>query len=262
MNAIDCCSRRARVAGLIVLAALSAGIMLGLVSPIAQDPAYHRFADQRAWLGVPNFLNVISNLPLVIVGGAGTVLVLRRTGQWPSSLRSAWGVTFVGVLLTGLGSAYYHLRPDNSSLVWDRLPMAIGFMGFLAAMIGDRVSLRAAAMLLAPFVAAGIGSVVWWWWTESRGAGDLRPYALVQFFPLVGGLYLAALLPGGRIGLRPVVFALAWYAGAKVFEVLDGPIGRMGVGDLAISGHTLKHIAAAAGTWWLLRGATPTSTTR
>jgi hypothetical protein len=32
---------------------------------------------------------------------------------------------------------------------------------------------------------AGLGSVLWWHEGEVRGHGDLRPYALVQFYPLV-----------------------------------------------------------------------------
>ena len=41
-------------------------IGLGFLPPIAQDPLYHAFADQRALLGVPHFWNVVSNLPFVL----------------------------------------------------------------------------------------------------------------------------------------------------------------------------------------------------
>jgi len=44
---------------------------LPLLPPIAQDPSYHQFADQRTLLGIPNFWNVVSNLPFVLVGTMG-----------------------------------------------------------------------------------------------------------------------------------------------------------------------------------------------
>ena len=42
-----------------------------LVPPILQDQSYHQFADQRTILGVPNFWNVVSNLPFLAVGAVG-----------------------------------------------------------------------------------------------------------------------------------------------------------------------------------------------
>jgi hypothetical protein len=49
---------------------------------------------------------------------------------------------FVGLQLTAFGSSYYHLSPNNSRLVWDRLPMTIAFMSMVAAIIAERISLR------------------------------------------------------------------------------------------------------------------------
>lgn len=39
-----------------------------LLPPVAQDLNYQLFADQDTWLGMPNFWNVVSNLPFVAVG--------------------------------------------------------------------------------------------------------------------------------------------------------------------------------------------------
>ena len=46
-----------------------AGLLL--LPPISQDQSYHQFADQRTLLGVPNFWNVVSNLPFIAIGAAG-----------------------------------------------------------------------------------------------------------------------------------------------------------------------------------------------
>ena len=121
-------------------------------------------------------------------------------------------VFFGGLLLTGFGSAYYHWEPGNARLAWDRLPLAITLMGLLAATIAERIGVKSGLWLLGPLVALAAGSVIYWHWTEQRGAGDLRLYALVQFYPLVAiPLMLwwlaprytrGARSPGGRGDLR------------------------------------------------------------
>ena len=115
-------------------------------------------------------------------------------------------VFFAGLLLTGFGSAYYHLEPNNERLVWDRLPLAGALMGLFAAVIAERIGVRAGLALLAPLVVVGLGSVLWWHGGEVRGHGDLRPYALVQFYPLVA-VPLMLYLFGPRYTLGGAVLA-------------------------------------------------------
>ena len=245
----------ARVLGFIALGIVALGFIFCL-PPIPQDQGYHAFADDRTMLGVPNFLNVVSNLPFVVVGVLGLGLLLRhdavrpdgpvleRAERWPLL------VLFVGVLLTGFGSSYYHLAPSNDRLVWDRLPMTVAFMGLFASVIGERIGVRAGAWLLGPLVWLGFVSVFSWQWGEHRQAGDLRLYALVQFYPLVAIPLMMYLFPARYTRARYVFVALAWYLLAKILET--GPVdsGIYDAGRL-VSGHTLKHLAAALGTFWL-----------
>jgi hypothetical protein len=218
-----------------------------LVPPIAQDPAYHRMADERPMLGVPNALNVFSNAAFLLVGlmGLATVLtprsgastpVVSRWERWP------YGALFAGTALTAFGSAYYHLAPGNARLVWDRLPMTLGFMGLLTAVIAERGSLRFAQRLFVPLLIVGAASVGYWYWSELRGAGDLRLYALVQFGSLLAILVLVLWTGGRDIDARYLMAGLAVYAVSKVFEWADAPIFALGG---VVSGHTLKHLAAA-----------------
>ena len=222
-------------------------------SPIPQDPAYHRLADGRAVFGIPNALNVLSNAPFVAVGALGA-WALRPAGvpfvdareRWP------WAVFFAGFGLTGFGSAYYHLAPDNTRLMWDRLPLAVALMGLFGAVVTDRLGVRAGLTLLGPLVAAGVGSVLWWHAGEVRGRGDLRPYAIVQFYPLVA-VPLMLWLYRGRYTLGgAVLVTVGVYGVAKVFEWLDRPILEAG---WIVSGHTLKHLAASGAGYaivWML----------
>ena len=148
-----------------------------LLAPIAQDPAYHDFADRRGLLGIPGFLNIATNLAFLAVGVAGMFLCAVRKNL---GARQAWLACFTGVTLVFFGSTYYHLAPDNGTLVWDRLPMSIGFMALSVAVLGDYINPRLEKTLLAPAIVLGLASVIWWHYT-----GDLRPYVLVQFLPLL-----------------------------------------------------------------------------
>jgi hypothetical protein len=246
-----------RVLGFLGLGVVALGLIFCL-PPIPQDQSYHAFADDRTMLGVPNLLNVASNLPFVVVGVLGLWLLLRhdvlrpdgpvleRAERWPLL------VMFAGVLLTGFGSSYYHLAPDNERLVWDRLPMTVAFMGFFASMIGERIGVRAGTWLLLPLVWLGFVSVLNWHRGEQRGAGDLRLYVFVQFFPLVTIPLMMYLFPARYTRSGDVIVTLAWYVLAKVLETgpVDHAIYEMGG---LVSGHTLKHLAAALGTYWIFR---------
>jgi hypothetical protein len=244
-------TRRARckLAGIFGFALLAV-TAVAFVPPIPQDPAYHLFVDQRTLYGVPNFWNVVSNLPFVIVGVLGLLLLMRQepvTGGLPE-LWPAYRIFFMGVLLTGFGSAYYHLDPYNETLVWDRLPMTLAFMAFFSIIVGEYLSPGLGRALLWPLVIVGVLSIVYWHITESAGRGDLRPYALVQFLPM-------ALIPMILLMFRPRLTGsgflwamIACYVVSKITEHYDAELfSALG----QISGHSIKHIAAAIGTLFI-----------
>jgi Ceramidase len=220
---------------LLVLTAASLGALL-LLPPISQDQTYHQFADQRTLLGIPNFWNVVSNIPFVVVGAAGL---------WQFHRDPAMIVLFFGILMTGFGSAYYHWSPSDRTLFWDRLPMALTFMAILAVAIEERVSTRAGAILLWPLLATGVLSLLLWRWT-----GDLRLYGWVQFFPAVALTLLFLLFSPKYVGTSYWIFAAAFYALAKLLEFYDRAIYSL---ISVLSGHTLKHLAAAAACLVILR---------
>src|SRR5437867_740343 len=245
--------RRVALIGALGLVAI---VALLLVGPIPQDPGYHDFADSRTFLGIPNFGNVVSNLPFVIAGiaGLGFVLNHRVGGEEAAFLdvaeRRAWLVVFTGVLLTGFGSAWYHLQPTTGRLLWDRLPMTLVFMALSSAQVMERISMRAGAVLLGPLLLSGFASLLYWASTESRGAGDLRLYALVQYFPIAAIPLMIALFPPLYTGSWNLAGVAGCYLLAKGFEVLDAPVLRA-LGGL-VSGHTLKHLASGLAVLWLL----------
>jgi hypothetical protein len=229
-------------------------VVMALVPPIAQDPAYHAFADRRTFLGIPNVLNVASNFPFLVVGAMGLAFLARdhRAGGSsafvPADDRRPYWPFFLGIGLTAIGSAYYHWSPSNATLFWDRLPMTLGFMALLASVIGERISRRTGARVLWPLLVVGAASTLYWHFTEQHGAGDLRPYGLVQFGSLLLVPLILGLFPARYTRTSVLVTAIAWYGLAKVFEYFDyGLLALVGV-----SGHTWKHLASAAGAYWIL----------
>jgi hypothetical protein len=149
------------------------------------------------------------------------------------------------VALTSLGSAWYHLDPSNATLVWDRLPMTLGFMGLFAALVCERVSVPWGHRLLVPLVAVG-ASTVWWW----ARVDNLVPYLVVQLYPLAAIPLLLALFPARYGRAEDLLLALGWYLAAKLAESYDGEVYRF-LGF--VSGHTLKHLLATVGAGWLVR---------
>ena len=221
---------------------------LFFLPPIAQPLEYHQFADSRLFLGIPNFLDVFSNLLFLIAGLYGLKLLFDpRHGREKALFESrqeivAYTLFFAASLLTCFGSVYYHLAPDNASLVWDRLPMTLMFGSFLSIVISERINQRAGFMLLPVLIVLGIFSVYYWYKTELMGAGDLRLYLLVQFFPAILILYMLFFLPSRYSLANRLGWVLVIYALSKVVEFFDRDIFGM---QQWLSGHTIKHLLAA-----------------
>jgi len=235
-----------------VLIALTILVTVGvfLAGPIPESGSYHDFADKRALGGIPYCLNVISNLPFIAVGIVG--LIMTGKSVVPRLVLLVYSALFAGVLLTGLGSAYYHIDPDNNTLVYDRIPMTVVFMSLLSATVSEYIDLKPGAALLGPLVFIGVTSVLWWHYTEIRGAGDLRLYVLVQYYPMLLIPLILWLFPSGRSARRGsyLLWVVIWYLIAKVFDVLDRMIYAF---TGFISGHSLKHLAAAVATFYLVK---------
>lgn len=210
--------------------------------PVSQNLKYHEFADDRTILGLSNFWDVVSNLPFLLVGVSA---FLRSTPGWHEQL-PGYRTFAVSLILLGFGSGWYHLDPDNQSLVWDRIPMAIGFMAFFTGVISRCFDQETGNKLLLPLVGFGLLSVLYWQASpEIIGADDLRPYILIQFLPFVLMPVMIVLFRNEKILRTQVAMVLGLYLLAKGLETLD-----TGVFDhFLLSGHTLKHLVAALATW-------------
>jgi hypothetical protein len=247
-------SRKTSLAMLIALAAIMV-LTCCMMPRVPQPQSYHQFADRRDFLGIPNFWDVVSNLSFAVVGIWGLVFLLRSGFSQKARLfideREQWPylLVFAGLLLTALGSSYYHLVPDNARLVWDRLPMTITFMSMVAAVITERISLRLGLCLLPILLVVGMASVLQWYWSETRGAGDLRFYAAVQAYSALVVL-LALFFPRRYTRVSDFGLVIGFYVLAKFLETFDKPVFTV---LHVASGHTLKHLAAAAAGYCILR---------
>ena len=238
--------------GLIIIAILC---LLGLVvvlivDPIAQHQVYHQFADQRQILTVPNFWDVVSNLPFLIVGLLGIKKLLEFRLKIIEEFKIAYYMFFIGITLVAVGSSYYHLAPTNQTLFWDRLPMSLAFMSLIAILIAEFVYLKVAKIMFWPVLILGALSVIYWIWTENAGQGDLRFYGLIQYLPMAS-IPVILLCFKSKFSQPSAYWKLfLCYLAAKLFEHFDKEIfSALGI----ISGHTLKHLVAALGLWILLK---------
>ncbi|WLB54573.1 hypothetical protein [Bradyrhizobium japonicum] len=225
-----------------LIGALSVLTLVALLAPALPASAWHtpHFVDTRTWLGLHNAGDVLSNLAFLAMGVWGLVR-LRARNDAPVGAR----FLFVGLILTCIGSSIYHLEPDAPQrLVADRLGMAVAFAGFLGIAAGERVSVRAGQAVVVLVTVAGLLAA----WVARE---NLTPWVVVQF----GGMALAvglALTPPrpGALGV-PFGGVIFFYALAKLFELGDVTIFEA-TGHI-VSGHTLKHLAAAAAAWPVIR---------
>lgn len=216
-----------------------------LNKPIPQDLSFHNFADQRKISKfVPNTYDVLSNLPFIIIGLMGFL----QSGR----LSFTWFTVYFGLVLTGFGSIYYHLDPNNDTLFWDRLPMSLTFMGFLTYVIQNSLGVTnsfSTMILTVLLISLGTYSVFYWRFTEKQEKGDLRPYILTQYGSILAILVLSYFNPGTKNAY--VYLPLSFYLLAKICEYYDHLIYE--ITDNKVSGHTLKHLIAGISTAFLLK---------
>jgi len=224
-----------REGAMIALAVLSLAALL-VAGPIPQYADYYRLADGRSFLGIPNVVNVFSNVPFLLVGAAG--MVHCRRSEY-SCARASWLVLFAGMVLVCFGSGYFHWDPNDATLAWDRLPMTFVLAGLVAALVSEQFDLRHERYILLPAIVVGAISVGWWYRT-----GDLRLYIWVQAIPLLAIAVLFVLFRATYTHRRYLVYGLGLYLLAKVAEYYDREVFSF-TGNM-LSGHSLKHLLAAA----------------
>lgn len=224
------------IASLVIISFLC----LFFIEPIAQDLAYHVFADTRAMLGVNNFFDVASNLPFFFVGILGLFCIYQN---WGVSSSWSWLILFMSVLLVAFGSSYYHLNPQNKTLTWDRLPMAVGFMALFVIVLTDYVNNKLEKWLLIPMCLLGIASVVYWHMTD-----DLRIYAWVQFVSMALLLIIISIYKPGHLQTKYLIYAFVFYTLSKLTEHFDKQTYEL-MGQI-VSGHSIKHLLAAVATFF------------
>lgn len=252
VNRLRSLNRQKRLAILWVIT-LAAFAGLYFEPRMALPPGYHQFADQRTLGGIPHAANVLSNALFLVFGAWGLLFLCNRQSR--SSFaeeqeRLPYVLFFAGVTLTGIGSACYHLRPGDARLPWDLLPMTMSFTSLLAAMIAERINLKAGVLFFLPaLVVCGFASVAYWQLGAWRGQGDYRFYLFTQYFPAIAIAGIVVLFPPRYTRTYGLFLAFLFYALAKIFELWDHEIFSLG---RIVSGHTLKHLSGGIACYCIL----------
>ncbi|MBL78911.1 MAG: alkaline phytoceramidase [Nitrosomonadaceae bacterium] len=225
-----------------------------IMPPTAQETQYHQFVDQRSYFGIPNFLNVVSNIFIFLAGLIGFIFLLcsnkfliHKTFIHFSE-RWSYIILFLNVLVAGITSAYYHLEPDNARLMWDRIPIAIGIVTFLSITLMERISINFGLILLPILTIFGIGSVIYWYCGEQYGLGNLNYYIVIQFYSILAIAILGKYFSSIYTRSNDVYIVVILYAIAKLVEILDYEIYSLGQ---VISGHTVKHLIIGLAIFWI-----------
>jgi hypothetical protein len=219
-----------RVATFVLFAAVLTATAIAIALPVTRTVAFHHYADQRSWLGIPNAGDVVSNLPFLI---AGAWFVLRADTAFAK-------LACLVVAAIGIGSAAYHVAPSDLTLAFDWGPIAVALMLVTAAVIDDRLGASAGRIALVAGVVVAIGSVVIWIGGGGTSGGNVTPYGAVQALGIALPALLALVAPG-RIPTRPLLLGALWFAFARLCAAND----RQLLDAVGVSGHSLKHIAAA-----------------
>ena len=216
-------------------------IAVVLIGEIKQPQSYHNFADNRTFFGIPNFFDTISNLLFLVVGMTGSWFVYKNVRR---EARYSWLTLFAGVTLVSLGSGYYHWNPNDTTLVWDRLPLNIGFMGLFSAVMTEFINPKLEKFTLVPAVIIGVLSVIYWHYAD-----DLRFYIWLQAVTFLA-ITAVIIMYRGRFTLRRyLLYAFGLYTLSKFAEFSDRTI--YSATNNLLSGHTLKHILAALAVFYI-----------
>lgn len=224
--------------------------MMYFVPPVPQSQLYHKFADQRslrqllpsvAPIDIPHALDVLSNIPFLFVGLYGLYLLLapKSIVFLTSFEKFGWIIFFISIAGVCIGSSYYHLMPSNATLVWDRLPMSVGFSSLLGLLIDERIHPMLGKSLFPFLLAAGFGSCAYWYYRD-----DLRAYILVQFYPVIYIPILLLISSAVYSHTIHYIYACILYGLAKACESGDKQVFKCTARK--ISGHTLKHLFSSA----------------
>jgi len=250
--------RMSQGCALVLLLAMAVATAAGMIAwgPIELQAGDHRFADERAWMNLPQALNVLACAPLVATGLWGMAAVSRS--GWPVSLRTPLFAFFVLATLMSVVSAAYHMAPSDAGYVVTHL-FAAGTMTMLAlGFFAERVDplFGSGPAVAAGCCAAGFAALWWFAGDLSSGHGDLRALFFLQGVPLLLIPAGALSLPGRFTAATDWLVMLSLYLLARSLGVVDAAV-------LAstgwISGHTLMHLllAGVAGCLAYRVGVTP-----
>lgn len=246
-----------------VLASLGSLMLLVVIGLLAWGPLpisaqAHRYADARAWLGVPNGANVLVNLPLFWLAVWGWCAT--RVSAWPRALRLPWQGFHLCVMAAALGAAMYHAAPGDMLMVAARTLQACAFVLLALGLLAERVDPRfgSGAACSGAIALTALAGLVVALAGRQQGVADLRPLLLFEAIPVL--LIPAAVLrvPRDQTSTSSWLVALALYSGAKLFELTDAPIFKA---TGWISGHTLMHLGCAGVVGWMAYRAAVTRST-
>lgn len=200
---------------------------------------YHKFVDERIIFSIPRFADTVSNLGFLVIG-----MIFLKEMLLKNEKDHNLKVIVVGTILICFGSGYYHLSPENSRLLLDRLPISMVFAGVLSYSLHQNQLIKESwkKSFDTIYLLFSVLSVLIWYIGSLKGQDWLSMYVFVQFGGMIILIYIA-LIGKNKEFNKKIMYVLMWYVLAKVCEHFDQYIYN--ITSEMMSGHTLKHIFSA-----------------
>ena len=224
---------------LLVSMALAVAAGLAAWGPLTVSPHDHHYAAARGWASAAGVFQALACVPMAVAAAVGMRLVRRST--WPASAARPWQAFMVLAGGLSIGSAGYHLLPNDTVYVLVHTLGAGAFVSLLLGFLAERVDSRcgsARSVAVGLLVAAGAGA---YWaigeWTHGRG--DLRAVLFLQCLPVLLIPAGAMSLPGKITTTADWMWMLGLYVVARAAAALDESV-LTALGW--ITGHSLMHL--------------------
>ena len=202
------------------------------MNKISLPKGYHNFADKRRLIGLPNAMNVLSNLFIIIP----VIYLLKHKTENNTNNN----LLIIHITLLSLASAYYHYNPSDKSIFWDILMIAT-----LSIIVLNIINEYKYGSL---FYILGVLSVIYW-----KQTGDIRLYLLILIgVPIIFFLKYYDNEEEDKKGVNKNLYIILFFTLLYRFvEYYDHQIYNLS--NKFISGHTLKHIFAGLSILYIVK---------
>lgn len=225
----------------VLLVSMAFALAAGLATwgPLTVSPHDHQYAAAVGWASAAGVFQALACAPMAVAAAVG--LRLMRRSAWPPSVARPWQAFMVLAGGLSVGSAIYHLLPNDGAYVLVHTVGAGAFVSLLLGFLAERVDSRcgSARSLGSGLAVAACAGAYWAIGEWTQGRGDLRAVLFLQCLPVL-------LIPAGALSLPGTITTTSdwmWMLGLYVVARAAAGFDQSVVTAVGwITGHSLMHL--------------------